>query len=180
MMLARSSAGPTRWLAALLIAALSATACTVKPKRSDTGFTGTWGRKGPIGDYQSTVAIAKQGERYLFRWKLDAKDRSWSVRCDWEGLCEERLDGKKIAEYKFEVTQKPGENFLTVTCTRTPVEKGINGFRYVDDLVLEPGGLNMTSYTRELNDRTYPRDSTMVKSFDKVSDRISEPPAGQP
>ncbi len=159
------------------LVALALVGCTAKPKRSDTGFAGTWARKTYLGDYRSTIAIARDGERYLFRWKFDTDDRVWSVRCGWDGVCEERLDGKKVAKYVFEVTQKPGDDFLTVKCTRKPVREDEAGYYYVDELVLEPGGLQLTSYTREQNDKTYTRESTQVKRFEKISDGVSDPPA---
>lgn len=161
------------WIA---LVALASSGCSSKPTLSDTGFVGTWGRRGFIGDYRSTISIVRQGERHLFRWKFDSDDRTWSVRCNWDGVCEERLEGKHVAQYVFEVTQKPGDDFLTVACTRNPTREGEAGFRYVDDLVLEPGGLELTSYTREQNDKTYPRESTQIKRFDKISNGVSDPP----
>lgn len=152
--------------------------CTVKPSRSDSGFSGTWSRRGIIGDYTSTVSIVERHDGPLFRWKLDTDDRKWSVRCGWDGQCEEWLDGKKIAKYEFKVGKGALETELVVDCTRTPLlDDGRGGYHYVDDLVLEPGGLKMTAYTREYNGDKYGREATAVKHFDKVADAIADPPA---
>jgi hypothetical protein len=165
-------------VAAGLALALLSGACTAKPRRTSAGFEGTWARSGYIGNYRSTISILKEGERYRFRWKLDTEDGTWFVRCDWDGRCEETLDGKKVARYTFVVRPGATDSELEVECTRTPLDSEQGGYHYRDDLVLEPDGLHLTSYTRELNGRLYPRESTGVKRFEKIADGVADPPAG--
>jgi len=161
-----------------LVAAALACACTARPSVSDTGFVGTWARSGAIGGYRSIVSILKDGDRWLFRWKLDTEDGTWKVRCDWSGRCEEFVDEKRIGTYTFHVREEPGQDFLSVDCVREDLREGRNGYHYRDELVLNPGGLSVTTYTLELNGTLYPRESARKLTLEKISNTVADPPPG--
>ncbi len=163
---------------AACIACLAGGACSVRPEITDTGFVGTWARSGIIGNYRSSVAILREGDRYLFRWRLDSEDGKWRVRCGWDGKCDEFLDGKKIGAYTFLVQQEPGKDFLSVDCTRTALREGDRSYHYIDELVLDPGGKSITSYTLRLGDETFTRESTRKLVLEKISDTVADPPPG--
>ena len=96
--------GPWRGAAALLIA-LAAAGCAGKPRLSDTGYEGTWGRGNER--IRSTIAIARDGERWLVRIGVRSSDGSYAVRCGWDGLCEEIQDGERIYDHRFVTSVDP-------------------------------------------------------------------------
>lgn len=144
------------------------------PRLSDTGYTGTWTRGSERS--QSTIAIHKDSERYLFRWKVDTADGKWRVRCDWDGRCEEHVDGEKVAEYRFDTRLDPASGSLLVECTGNVTKPKPLAVHYVDELVLEPGGRVLWSYTLLRGGQTFEGEARPRRSFHKVSDEVGEPP----
>ncbi len=158
-----------------LVTALSG--CTVRPQISNTGFTGTWARSGGMDTFHSQVSIIQDGGRYLFRWRLDSNDGTWHVRCGWDGKCEEFLDGAKVADYAFDVRERP-EGGLTIECTRVPVRKEVKGYHYTDVLEVDLSGKSLVSYTVELNGDRFAKETATRKILTKISDTVADPPIG--
>lgn len=149
---------------------------------SNTGYTGTWSR-GPA-HAKSIVAIARVGDEYRFRWRKVSREPAGlrrvklEVRCDWEGACVETLDGKKIAEHEFRTWTDPDSGHLMVEWVERRLDPKRRESRTVDELVVEPGGRVLWSYTIERDGQTFEGDARPRRSFTKVTDAIADPPAG--
>jgi hypothetical protein len=160
------------WLA--LVGAVASTACG--PQISDTGYTGTWSKKG--SNTQTTVAIVRDGEGYLFRWGRDSVDGRLKVRCDWEGNCEETFDGASTGRYKMRTWINEENGRLRVECRGTQLDHAGNTveLHYVDELLVRANGMRLVS-------RLVERDGTELEGrghgrrvFDKISDTVIDPP----
>ena len=100
----------TAWLSVVGLAV--AVGCG--PHISDTGYAGTWSHRGLSGE--STLAIAKRGDAYLFRWGRTSDDGRLQVRCDWDGACEELYDGEMVGTYQFRTWVEEESGRLRVEC----------------------------------------------------------------
>ncbi len=167
--------------AVALLCAL-ATGCAGDVAVSDTGYAGTWSR-GPA-HAKSIVAIARVGDGYRFRWtKITREPRGLrrvklEVRCDWDGQCVETLDGRKIAEHRFRTWTDPDSGHLMVEWSERRLGPEPRESRTVDELVVEPGGRVLWSYTIERDGRRFEGEARPKRSFTKVADAIADPPAG--
>ncbi|HEX5045420.1 MAG TPA: hypothetical protein VFV75_21190 [Candidatus Polarisedimenticolaceae bacterium] len=144
------------------------------PQISDTGYTGTWARGSERS--RSTIAIHREGDRYLFRWKVDSPDGKWRVRCDWNGQCEEQVEGEKTSEYRFTTRTDPATGHLLVQCTGRVTKPKQLDISYLDELVVEPGGRVLWSYTLQRGGERFQGEARPKRSFDKVSDEVGELP----
>jgi hypothetical protein len=156
-----------------LVCILASLRCSARPKISDTGYTGTWSK----GNDRviSIVAIAKVGERYLFRWTKRSYDGKLEIRCGWDGRCEERLNGRSMATYEFRTQVDPASGRLVVECDERRLEPEKLSLDYRDELVVEPGGKVLSSYTVERSGTVLSGDERPRRSFDKVADAVSGP-----
>ncbi len=159
------------------IAALAATAaaCISSAPVNNTGYTGTWSRGNDR--VQSIVAIVKQPDGYRFRWTKVSSDGKLQVRCGWDGACEERLDGKVIANYRF-TPSVDASGKLRIEAVEERLEPEKKTLHYVDQLEVEPGGKVLWSYTIERDGQKYEGNARPKRSFRKVSDGVAEPPGG--
>lgn len=160
---------PWRALAALVLAAGG---CA--PKVSDTGYVGTWTRGS--AEYTSTIAIFHGKSGYRFRWKVDTSSGRWKVRCDWEGRCEEFVDGEKTSQYTFVTREDPTTGHLIVECTGKVTKPRPADIRYVDELEVAPGGLELRSYSRERGGQRFEGKARPLVTFRKVADEVGEMP----
>ena len=144
------------------------------PKVSDTGYVGTWARSSPQS--ASTIAIYRDDAGYRFRWKVDTPSGKWRVRCDWNGRCEEHIDGEKAAEYLFTTRIDPATGHLVVDCTGKVSKPRRAEIHYVDELVVEPGGLTLWSYTLERGGQRFEGEARPKRSYRKVADEVGEKP----
>jgi hypothetical protein len=159
----------------LLVAAMAAMAsCSGDPAVSDTGLTGTWVREG--NRTVSLIALTKLDERYLFRWSKFGADDDFRVRCDWDGRCEEWKSGRKFAEYLFSTRTDPRSGRLLVECHETRLLPKLHEQHFIDELVVEPGGKVLWSYTIERDGETFESGKGPQRSFMKVADSIADPP----
>jgi len=143
---------------------------------SDTGYTGTWSRGNDRN--VSIVAIAKDGDRYLFRWSKRSYDGKFAIVCGWDGRCEETLSGKRIATYEFTTRVDPATGRLLVVYDERRIEPEKRDFHVVDELVVDPGGKVLWSYTVERGGEKYAGGARPMRSFDKVADAIAGVPPG--
>ncbi len=160
---------------AIIVCILSWPACSVRPKVSDTGYTGTWAKGNDRG--VSIVAIARAGDRHLFRWSKHSYEHSLDVTCGWDGRCEEKLLGKLMATYEFSTRTDPATGRLLVECRERRLEPEKLDIHYVDELVVEPGGKLLWSYTNERDGQKFERDGRPTRSFEKVADAVAGVPA---
>jgi hypothetical protein len=158
----------------LALALALAAGCTLRPKVSDTGYTGTWSRGNDRNI--SLVAIAKSGDRYAFRWLKHAYEGMFDITCGWDGTCEEKLQGKTVATYRFRARPDPATGHLMVECDERRIEPEKQEFHYVDELVVEPGGKVLWSYTIQRDGQKYEASERPMRSFDKVADAVAGVP----
>lgn len=154
------------------LAALSA--CSGDPAVSDTGYTGTWVRE--ANHTVSLIALTKQDETYLFRWSKLGEDDDFRVRCDWDGRCEEWRNGKKNAEYHFTTSKDEGTGRVLVECDERRLIPKEHRQHFIDELVVEPGGKILWSYTIERDGERFEAGKGPQRSFTKVADSIADPP----
>lgn len=157
---------------AIVVASLG---CSPDSRVSDTGYAGTWKRGNDR--VNSTISILRDGEQFLFRWGLHSADGKWDVECDWKGHCKEFVDERQSSEYNFRSWVDPSSGHLMVECKGRITEPSEADEQYVDELVVEPGGLSLSSYTRERRGQKFGEDSRPLRTFKKVSDKVAFPPA---
>jgi hypothetical protein len=143
---------------------------------TDTGYQGTWQRGNER--VKSTIAIVEVEGEYLFRWSVNSADGKWKVTCDWNGRCEEIIDGEKASEYAFRTWTDEESGQLRVECNGNiygppPVE-----VHYIDVLVPRKNGTVLRSHTIEDVNGTYEVGGGPRRDFTKISDHVAEPPEG--
>ena len=160
----------------LLSCGLVAASCNTEPVVSDTGYVGTWTRGNER--VRSTISIYPDGESYLFRLSVDS-DRApgREVRCDWDGSCTELIAGEKARDYLFKTWVHPETEHLMVEYDVWTAKPRTLESHYVDELVLEAGGLALTAYTVERDGRKLERGAAPERSFKKVADRVASRPS---
>lgn len=113
---------------------------------TDTGYSGTWQR---MAGSPSSISLRQGAEGWEFRWS--ARDAARTIVCESAGVCDELRDGKKVYRYNFRVFEDGQDRGLHVECTGEPVDSEMMPMRYIDRLVVQPGGLELWSYMIELN-----------------------------
>jgi hypothetical protein len=111
---------------------------------TDTGFVGTWRRADGV---ESTISLSRGADGYHLRWSR--RDGPVAVRCEEPDSCAAFAEGRKLYEYRFHVSEREGSSDLYVECAGTPVEPDLPPMSYVDRLVLQPGALELWSFTIE-------------------------------
>lgn len=160
-----------------LVVLVFVTGCIEGPDTAptDTGYVGTWSRGNERA--QSIVSIVREGEDYRFRWKVISENGGWYVNCDWDGRCEEFAeDGVKISDLQFRPYVHPDTGHLMVEVTQQVHVDPPRDVHYIDELVVEPGGQSMWSYTVERNGETYEGEFRPKRKLDKISDSVAAPP----
>ena len=166
-----------RAIGALVLAVgLGAPSCGIEPILSDTGFTGTWSRGNDRN--VSILAIVARDGGFRFRWIKRSFDGKYNVLCDWDGRCEERLNGELLATYTMQVryVTETGALYTDTVEERQFPER--QTFRYTDQLEVTDGGTTLWSYTTERDGRTYEATGRPKRSFAKVSNAVADPPPG--
>ena len=97
------------WWVGLFLLAGGLVGCESEP--TNTGYTGTWARGGPV---RSMLEIVASGDSYLVRWTLTTQNNDWSVRCDWDGVCEEFVKGEKQADFTLSPSLDPASGNLMI------------------------------------------------------------------
>ena len=161
-------------VAAILPALLLTAACETGVSLTDTGYEGTWTRGNDR--VTSTLAIVKRGDGYLVRWGLETSDGRKVVRCDWNGACEERIEGESVATYRFRNWIDPDNGRLQIECTRELADDTQNAIHYIDELVVRKQGKKLVSRTEESGGQSFEGKSRPKRVFAKVSDAVVDPP----
>lgn len=167
--------GPRLRPTLLVLAALHGVAC-FSPRISDTGYVGTWARGGK--DVRSTLSIWRRGDAYLVRWGVRSREGEWTVRCGWDGRCEETRGGRKTGQYTLRSWVDPQSRNLRVECIGRSADPDQPDVRYVDELRVEPGGEQLTAHTIEQLEARYAVGQGPKREFEKVSDEVVDPPRG--
>lgn len=161
-------------VAALLVAA---SGCTVRPKVSDTGYTGTWARGNDR--VRSTISITREGDGYRFRWSKSSYDGKFTVRCGWDGACEETLNGALVARHLLSTALDRETGALRVSVAESRLVPEKVEIRYVDELAVEEGGKVLRSTTIERGGVVLDAGGGRpTRTFDKVADAVAAPAGG--
>ena len=162
--------GRVRGLVAVVVAV--AAACGIPPLRSDTGFRGTWRRSNDRNS--SIVSIVASDGAYRFRWTKRSFDGKLTVLCDWDGRCEERLNGALMATYRIRTWLENGKLYTETVENRQVPEA--RTFRYTDEMEVADGGMTLWNYTVERDGQRLQGNERPRRSFHKVADGVAEPP----
>jgi len=163
----------SRILAVAILIGL-AWSCGGEPVVSDTGYVGTWTRGSERS--RSTIAIVPDGDGYRFRVKMTTDNASRETSCDWEGLCIEKTNGKPVREHRFRTRVDPASGHLVVACESRRFDADEPDLHYVDELVVDPGGRTLQSYTIERDGVEIEARARPKRTFKKISDEVASPP----
>ena len=133
---------------------------------SSPDFTGTWER--PLGEGFSSLSFEAVDEGYRVRW--NKVDGTTTVRCDDAGHCEEMVGDEKVCDWWFEARPGARQGELLLAVSGDPVSDEIAPVSYVDRLVLEPGGREISAHP--VTTEGSPGETRRpILRFTKVSDR---------
>ena len=162
---------------AVLLAAASV-ACSLPPMISDTGYRGTWSR-GNVRNV-SIVEITELGGRWWFRWTKRSFDGKYMILCDWDGRCEERLNGKLAATYRITTALDAASGRLGTETVEERLIPEKQTFRYADVMEVRGEGRTLWNYTIDRDGKHYEGAERPQRSFTKVANGIADPPPGAP
>jgi len=127
---------------------------------------------------QSTISIVKKDGEYLFRWGLKSTDATWKVRCGWDGMCQEFVDGEKTSEYGFRIWVDEESGRLRIECTGKVSKPSEMDVHYIDELMLGRDRLRLRALTLERDGTKYEGPEKPTRVFVKLSDYVDDPPSG--
>lgn len=162
--------------ATVLVACLSGCGGGLPDEVSRNGYQGTWQRGNER--VQSTFSIVRVGEEYRFRWGVTSDDGKWRVRCNWEGVCEEFVDGEKTSDYRFRTWVDEPTGYLRVRCDGKVHRPDPLEVHYVNELILDTTGLQLRAQTIEDVSSTVDPARPPRRDYRKVSDYVRDPPEG--
>lgn len=157
-----------------LLGLLFSAACG--PSVSDTGYTGTWTKPG-LG-IMTTISIVRHGDGFLFRWGRESEDGRVQVRCDWQGACEEIIDGEVLATYRMRTWVDEESGHLRVECRglRHQGSDEATQVHYVDELIVRRDGTRLISRMIANDGVEFERKGQGRRVFEKYSDSVIDPP----
>jgi hypothetical protein len=162
------------WLGCLLI--LSGCAGGLPDEVSDTGYTGTWQRGSDRA--KSTFSIVEIDGEYLLRWDKRSDDGKVQVDCDWQGRCEESVEGEKTSEYRLRAWIDEGSGLLRMAFQGEVYRPTPAEFDHVDELRLRDDGLTLRFRRIEDRIRAFDPQRPPVRDYRKISDHVADPPEG--
>ena len=143
----------------------------------DGGYVGVWERGNDRVRSSLEIHQDQAGEWWV-RWLRSSDDDRAEVTCQWGEPCEEWVDGTLAGTHRFEASMDEARGVLMVRIEadiRFPTEIKSTT---VDELVLEPDGLALWSFTNERDGQTFEGDGRPKRKLVKIADRVSEPPPG--
>lgn len=145
---------------------------------SDTGYTGTWVRGNDR--LKSTLAIVERQGEYRVRRSLRSADGSHELRCDWDGKCEEFVDGEKTSDYTLRPSVDAETKRLRLEVRASIFKPTVLELHYVDEFLLKDEGLRLRARTIEKQGQPIRKKDGPVSKRDyrKVSNRVTDPPDG--
>jgi len=161
----------------LLLTVALLSSCGLPPMISDTGYRGTWSRGNDRN--VSIVAIAEVDGRWFFRWTKRTFDRKFTILCDWEGRCEERLNGKLIATYAMTTRYDAATETLSTETVEERMVPDRQTFRYTDVMEVNDNGRTLWNYTSDRDGQHYEGAARPKRSFAKIANSVADPPRGE-
>ena len=89
------------------------------------------------------------------------------------------MDGQKTSDYVFRAWMDSETDHLMVECHGKVFKPKKLDIHYVDELVLEPGGLGLWSYTVEKGESRFEQFEGPKRFLVKVSDDVLDPPTSR-
>ena len=160
--------------AALLLALCALAACGLPPMISDTGYRGTWRRGNDLN--VSIVAITESSGTWYFRWSRRSSDGKYNVVCDWDGSCDEWLDGKRVATYTVTTRFDPASGLLSTDTVEERLDPRKETRRYSDVMEVKDGGLTLWNYTTDRDGQHFEGTGRPMRSFTKIANSVASPP----
>lgn len=145
------------------------------PTVSDTGYLGTWSRGNDR--VTSVISICRLGEEYRFRLSVASRDGGRELECDWGGRCAGFSYGEKTADYQFRTWLDRETEHLMVEYEVSTLQPAELESHYLDELVVEQGGLALTAYTVERDGQEFELRTASKRVFKKVADAVESPPS---
>lgn len=164
---------------ALSILLVAVAACSGgKTTTTDTGYEGTWVRGGEL--VTSTISIVKVDGVYKYRVGLVSEDGKRIIRCDWEGVCEEFIDGEKTSDYKYTTRFNEESKTLEVECVGSVHRPTVASIHDIDELVVKRNGLKLRRRAILRGDKSYRKGDypRPLADYTKLSDQVVDPPPG--
>jgi hypothetical protein len=161
----------------LLLTLLILSSCGLPPMISDTGYRGTWSRGNDRN--VSIVAIAEVDGRWFFRWTKRSFDGKFTILCDWEGRCEERLNGKVLATYAITTRYDAHSGVLSTEAVEEREIPDKQTFRYTDVMEVKNDGRTLWNYTTDRDGQHYDGTARPMRSFTKIANSVADPPRGE-
>jgi hypothetical protein len=167
--------GNVLWKCSVVAAALVLAGCTGEPK-SDTGYVGTW--KTGTDWIESTIAIVRAADGFATRVSVVTSDGKRAVRCDWDGRCEEYVEGRLTSTYDMSTWVDEDTGHLMLESRRHILVPEEREEYQLDELVVGDDGLTLWAYSRERGGQRFSADRRPKRSYTKFSDRVTDPPRG--
>ena len=161
----------------LLLTLAMLSSCGLPPTISDTGYRGTWSRGNDRN--VSIVAIAEVDGRWWFRWTKRSFDGKLTILCDWDGRCEERLNGALVATYAITTRYDAAAGSLSTDTVETRVLPDEQTFRYTDVMEVKDNGRTLWNYTVDRDGQHYDGTGRPMRSFTKIANSVADPPRGE-
>jgi hypothetical protein len=159
-----------RSIATLCLVVAMSSGCNLPPMVSDTGYRGTWSRSNARN--VSIVSITEVGGRWFFRWAKRTFDGKLVIMCDWDGHCEERLNGQLTATYAMTARYDDAAGLLytdTVEERQLPEKQT---FRYTDVMEVTDGGLTLWNFTTDRDGSHFEGGARPQRSFRKIANSV--------
>lgn len=167
-----------RGVALPVSASIATLLCLACGPSGDGGFVGVWERGNERVQSRLEIHQDAEGEWWI-RWLRTSDNDRAEVTCQWGEPCEEWVDGTLAGTHRFEASLDEEREVLVVTIDTDihyPTELKT---RTVDELVLEPDGLSLWSYTNERAGQVFSGDARPKRRLVKVADRVSERPGSR-
>ena len=164
---------PTRSALSLALALVFLTSCA--EPRTDTGYVGTW--TSSTDWIETRVAIVAHAEGYLTRVSLRTADGKRTLRCDWSGRCDERVEGTLTSTYAFRTWADEETGHVMIESRRTVLVPERREEVQLDELIVSDDGLTLWAHSHERAGQAFPAGRRPKRAYEKYSDRVEDPPS---
>ena len=164
----------TRGVGALILAASALASCDLPPMISDTGYRGTF-RRGNDRSV-SIVAITEISGRWYSRWTKRSFDGTYIIECDWDGRCEERLNGRQSAKSTITTRFDAASGTLSTDTVEERVFPEKKTVRTTEVMDVTDLGLTLRSFTTDRDGQHFEGLARPTRSFTKIANSVADPP----
>jgi hypothetical protein len=152
-------------------------ACRGLPDRvTNTGYEGTWQRGNER--VRSRLAIVKHNGEYLVRPDKTSADGTVKMKCDWDGKCEEFVEGEKTSDLTFRAWIAEERGYLRIECKGQVYAPSQLDIHYIHELKVRKQGTNLRSWTILDQNGEYAFREGAQRNLTKICDYVRDPPEG--